>query len=642
MQDKNYFHVLRRNKALKLQNAFIFVDTESYVEKTVDNVQNLSFKLGTAIFWNRADYKDDRTYYDPKDFWNDVESWETKELCVFAHNMQFDFKMLNGFTELINRKWNLDHFYFNNGIFIMKWSKLSHLLKDTNGDPIKKVLNVWDTFNYARMSVDKIGESMGIPKLKIDFETCSNKELETYCLRDTEILYLFIKKLTDFLQEHNLSKLKSTAGSLSMNIFRHAFYDDKEKPIYVHNKTKAIQLERESYKGGITDVFNLNAISKCYKLDINSMYPYIMKNCNLPTRLIGYYNDVNSQFYLRKTLKKIVNSENYGIIADVTILLPKKYAYVLNKFHKSMFAYGTFRISVCKPELAFILRYGKVIRVHQINVYETSNFLSEFISFFYSKRLEYKKEGNVAYEQFCKLVMNNLYGKFAQRKIVKHVFGNSERENKFFIKHQAIIEIMLEKNKQYVGLPVVYLGTITNEGEIYVVNNRLIHQQQTQENAIESFVAISSFITSYARMLLIEYLLTARRKNVYYCDTDSLFTNQEGYNLLKQNNLISETKLGMLKIEGVGKAKFYAPKFYDFENERKAKGIKKNSKIIDDNDNFTLYENEIWNKLKTDLKEGNLNQQIITIDKKKLLKKYDKGNIINKIVYPYHISEIPA
>jgi hypothetical protein len=639
LRDKNYFHILRSNKALKLQNAFIFVDTESFVEKNEGNIQNLSFKLGTAIFWNRADYKDNRTYYDPTSFWDDLESWETKQVCLFAHNMQFDFKMLNGFQELINRKWNLDHFYFNNGIFIMKWSKLSKYLKDNKGNPIKKVLNIWDTFNYARMSVDKIGESLGVAKLKIDFEKCSDKELETYCLRDTEILYLFIKKLCDFLQEHNLSKLKSTAGSLSMNIFRHAFYQEKEKPIYIHNVKKAIDLERESYKGGITDVFNLNTIEKCYKMDINSMYPYIMKNERLPTKLVAYFNHSLSQHKLHRIMKR-VNANNYGVIVDALVKIPKEYAYILNKFNKCMFSYGMFRITVCKPELDFIAKYGKVIYYYQINVYEMDNFLSEFISFFYEKRLEYKKEGNMAYEQFCKLVMNNLYGKFAQRKIVKHIFGESEKDNKFFIKNQDVIEIMLEKNKQYIGLPVVYLGTITNEGEIYIVNNRLIHQVQTQENAIESFVAVSSFITSHARMLLIDYLLTAKRKNVYYCDTDSLFTNQEGYDLLKQNNLISENNLGMLKIEGIGKAKFYAPKFYDFENERKAKGIKKNSKILDDNSEFTLYENEIWDKLKSDLKHGNLNQQIITLDKKKLSKTYDKGNIINNIVYPYHIREI--
>lgn len=637
---------MRKNKALKLQESFAFVDTESFVEKHEGNVQNLSFKLGTVILWNRADnIKQEHTFFNPADFWNillsDYSIIRNREICLFAHNTQFDFKMLNGFTELINRKWNLDHFYFNNGIFIMKWSKLDNIYKNTKGLPLKRTLNIWDTFNYARMSVDKIGESLGIPKLTIDFEKCTDQELISYCLRDTEILYQFVKKLCDFLQEHDLSKLKSTAGSLSMNIFRHAFYHEKEKPIYIHNLKKAIALERESYKGGITDVFNLNAINKCYKLDINSMYPYIMKYCNLPTKLIAYFNESYSQFTIRRIVKKL-RTENYGIIADVLITLPKQYAYILSRFNKSMFTYGMFRITVCKPELDFIAKYGKIIRYYQVNVYETSNFLRNFISFFYEKRLEYKKEGNTAYEQFCKLVMNNLYGKFAQRKIVKHVYGNSEQDNKFFIKHQDIIEIMLEKNKQYMGLPVVYLGTITNEGEIYVVNNKLIHQVQTNENAIESFVAISSFITSYARMLLINYLLIAKRKNVYYCDTDSLFTNQTGFNLLKQNNLISENELGMLKIEGIGKAKFYAPKFYDFEKERKAKGIKKRSKIIDDNDKFTLYENEIWDKLKSDLKKGNLNQQVITLDRKKLLKTYDKGNVINNIVYPFHVSEIPT
>lgn len=632
------------NKSLKLQNNFVFVDTESYIDYSFDNIQNLSFRLGTTILWKRDIFKQDYSFYETTEFWdkilgcNEYPSYFNgeKEICMFAHNMQFDFKMLNGFTELLKRKFTLQHFYFNNGIFIMKWKGLDRFYKNDN-NPI--TLNIWDTFNYARMSVDKIGESIGIPKLSVDFENCTNAELEVYCLRDTEILYQFIKRLCDFLQEHDLSKLKSTAGSLSINIFRHSFYKEKEKPIYIHAVKKAVKLERESYKGGITDVFNLNSIDTCYKLDINSMYPYIMKNNTLPTKLLGYFNDGIKQFKLRRIIKKSEH-DNYGIIADVMINLPKDYAYILHKFNKSMFVHGKFRITLCKPELDFVRKYGKILHYYQVNIYEMSNFLSEFITFFYGKRLEYKQQNNTAYEQFCKLVMNNLYGKFAQRRIEKHVFGKSSQDNKFFYKYQDIIEIMLEKNQEKIGLPVVYLGTIVNEGELYIVNNQLIHQKQTNENAVESFVAVSSFITSYARMLLINYLLTAKRENVYYCDTDSLFTNKVGYNLLLEQDLISDTKLGMLKIEGIGKAKFYAPKFYDFENERKAKGIKKHSKIIDDNPDFTLYENEIWDKLKTDLKQGNLNQQIITFDKKKLSKIYDKGIILNNIIYPFHISQV--
>jgi len=92
---------------LKLQDNFIFVDTETKSNQISKEKEILTFKLGCSIIWNRKDnILRENTFYNVFDFWNSVESCfsiENKDLIMFAHNTQFDFKMLNGFKELFNR-----------------------------------------------------------------------------------------------------------------------------------------------------------------------------------------------------------------------------------------------------------------------------------------------------------------------------------------------------------------------------------------------------------------------------------------------------------------------------------------------------------------------------------------------------------
>jgi len=634
-----------------MQKRFVFVDTESYNDKISKEQEILIFKLGCAIFWDkRNNVVIRKTYKKVSKFWNNLESFfneNDKDVIFFAHNTQFDFKMLNGFEELLNRDWMLISQYVKNKTFILIFQKQIT-------EKIKYTLHVWDTMNYVIKPLEKIGKSIGFPKLQIDFDAVSDKDLKIYCMRDTEIIFQFIKKLVNFLEINDLSRLKATGSSLSFNAFKHKFYEpiekDDESWIWIHNWKRAIKLERESYRGGITDCFKIGESKEVlYKLDINSMYPSIMIEKLLPYQLIGNFHEFNRSNEQLRRIYQIAKKNNYGIIVNATVELNKENAYILNNFkdvsfNKSIFAYGKFNVSLCTPELEFLENCNTKITIHEINIYQTKVIFKEFVEFFYDVRLKAKREKNKINDEFCKLILNGQYGKWGQKKID---YDALESNSKFYEKYSEIILLMLDRATERTGISnfektICYLGSIVNEGELYVVNGKFYLLKKTEENSYDSFVAISSFITSYARMMLIKYLLIAERKNVYYCDTDSLFVNEIGFNNLKRNGYISETELGLLKVEGnVGFGSFYAPKFYDFDDERKCKGIKKDSLLLKENDKKAIYEIKSWQRWKTDLKKGYVNEQIIKTTKKETNKLYNKGKIDNLgNVIPFSIKEI--
>ncbi|GAI80077.1 unnamed protein product, partial [marine sediment metagenome] len=53
-----------------------------------------------------------------------------------------------------------------------------------------------------------------------------------------------------------------------------------------HNNKQAIDLERESYKGGRVECFYLGDLTNenYYMLDVNSLYPFVMRNNVYPVK----------------------------------------------------------------------------------------------------------------------------------------------------------------------------------------------------------------------------------------------------------------------------------------------------------------------------------------------------------------------
>ncbi len=649
---KHNFHIFKHNNKINFQKSFIFIDTESYSNQK-NNKEILKFKLGCAIFWNRETNKTTKhTYFNTSKFWIDVEnnfSQDNTNQILFAHNVEFDFKMLNGFTELLKRNWTLKTFFTRNSIFILTFNKYNKKYRK------QLYLHIWSTTNYVKAELKEIGKSINLPKLNIDLNNSTLSYLHIYCKRDTEIIFQYVKQLCKFLLKNGLTKLKATAGSIAFNSFRHKFYKDKKETdrIYIHDWKRSIKLERESYKGGITDCFKIGTYNDIYKTDINSMYPYIMRNERLPYKLVanlnkyGYINVDGIKYTLTpKRLRRIfdycMNSIDICLIAKIVVKINKDNAYILHKINeKSMFVYGDLlEITVCSPELRFLLIHHQIFTIQSLNVYYSRVLFKEYVDYFYNLKVKAQKKNNKVKQGFSKLMLNTLYGKFGQKELQ---YNKLDLENKWLIKNQELLILMLDSKQDILSKErMVYLGKIVNECEIYYINGTLYQIKTLEKNSKESFVAISSFITSYARMLLVKYINITKRDNIIYCDTDSLFITKEGYNNLKKNNCISEFELGKLKVEGFGKAKIYAPKFYDFENIRKIKGVRqKTSNIITENNNKIVFQIQLWQKIKTDLKQGNLDKQIITTTTKTVHKTYNKGIVENSgNVIPYCITEI--
>jgi len=362
--------------------------------------------------------------------------------------------------------------------------------------------------------------SLDTEKVKMAFD--GSDSIEKYkerCEKDVKILY---DGLTKFFEIFETSRTSISLSQSAMKDFVREAPDFKftsrreGKEIIIDEQLE--QTARLGYCGGRNECFNYSNYDMANYYDINSLYPYVMRNNLFPIAI----HKANGKEALREKL--------YYVNASVN--LPYMFVPPLpTKLNKLYFTYGKINGWFYSPEFELIRGIAEDIEIKEAYVFTPSRLFKEFINKYWSIRQKYQQEGNEL-QKVVKLYCNSLYGKFGQKR---------EIENREYLFDIAS------------GCEEIADGIFTKVTSDY-----------SKARFINPF--ISGFITSYARAELWKYL----NEETIYCDTDSVITTKQ------LNNVGHE--LGQFKLEGRGRFKAFAPKTYFFmtdkgEVKNKSKGV---------------------------------------------------------------------
>lgn len=536
-------HIIKPIGSSYIPNSWLFLDTETTLH-TVDGVSSHYFKIGWTCLWKRrAPLGKDSygwcyhiTFAGLNRYIENIVT-HSPGTIIIGHNIFFDLQAAGFYQHFTERGWKLK-FYYDQG--------LTYILKCRKG---KGLLTVVSSTNWFDFSLEKLGQALGYPKQTIDFDRCTPQELKEYCRVDVEILVKALEKYLEFITVHELGKFSLTKASQAFTAYRHRFMSHK---ILVHTDKKVIDLEREGYIGGRCECFQIGRISggPFVTLDVNSMYPFIMKRNKYPYKLVGYYENKPIDFYTR-LLKQST------LIAHIQVDTPYP-VFAVKLKGKTIFPTGKFDCVVCSTGFQFALDKGLILKVHKSAVYLKADLFTGYVDYFHDLRLKYKNEGNEMFLLLCKYMHNLLYGKFGQLKIVSEIDdfdngGEYTREDVFNMNTGRMV-------------------TIT-----HFMNQRLI--QYPEGEGDNSNVAIAAHITENARFYLWELMCKVGVENVLYCDTDSIKLRMKHINPLM--DLIDSDKLGALKIEDKSETLILeGAKNYRTEHKRKIKGIPRKAKEI--------------------------------------------------------------
>jgi len=534
---------LRKNHRNTMPSRMVFLDTET--TKTIIGHQakhrmkiawtcyvtrsGLNCKVGeTWKFWEKQ-----------YPMWKYIEGLarEKTQLYVLAHSIFFDLQSSGFFRYFTQSGWVLDFIYEGGLTYILVIRKE------------KKTIRLISTTNFFDTTVEKLGAMIGLPKLDVNFDTVSNEDLKVYCRRDVEIIKTVMLQYINFIESNDLGKFSLTRAAQSFAAYRHRFMETK---ISIHTDRDIVDLEQAAYIGGRCECFRfgIQEGGPFLSLDINSMYPYVMKMFQYPCRLINYRKDPPLNL-VREILMKFACVADVHIETDVPV-------YAVKHEEKVSFPVGSFRTFLCTGGLQEAMNRGHLKKVYRMSVYKKSDLFTGYVDFFHNLRLESKQENNPVYVKMLKLFLNSLYGKFGQWQP-----ETIETEDITFDGYWRMETLDL----------------LTGEMDIeYKLLNKVIRRIGKVPGK-NSFIAVAAHVTEFARLLLWWILEDIGIDYVLYCDTDSVKIRAADLHRVRYPQ--HPSKLGALKIDD--RFEFFdirGAKNYVTEKDRHIKGIPKKAEEI--------------------------------------------------------------
>jgi len=598
--NKQKAHYLRQNHSKKFPARFMFIDSET-TKYGDESVGLQKFRLGVICYfrpdWNFMELSREKWYdvYDAREFLEIIEKHTHKDspLHVFGSNIVHDLAGSAAPQYFSALKYEANIYHEKGLSFILIIKNKKHTIKFLSMQ------------NFIPTSIKAIGETLGLYKGFADYETGSDEELIKYCRQDVKILKEAVIQWYLYVRKNDLGAAALTLPAQAMKAFRHRFM--KEKILLICDKS-INDYERASYHGGRTEAFRVGKLPrrKYYKLDINSAYPSVMNIYEYPTRLLGYIekNNIN---HLKKTLKK------YAVTALVCVETDEP-VYCVMRDKKAMFPTGSFWTVLTTRELQYALSKNHLKGIYSGLYYEKKVLFREYVNFFYNMRKKAQMNDNKPYSKMTKLFMNALYGKWAEQ-YDEVIIDEPTDSDEFRIEE--------------------YFDGVTGERGVERV---MFHRRQVLQGKVDgrnTFPAISAHITADVRLLLWSYIKKAGRKNVFYCDTDSMIITEKTYND-KMKIFIGE-ELGQLKVEDTTwTVEIFNLKDYKFGYKRVMKGVQRIVKEDGKEHYYSLHSYGLGTLIRKNINDGAILKNVELVP----AREYEKG-IVNEdgLVSPFVLYE---
>ena len=474
---------------------------------------------------------------------DDFMKWceDTKENnTVYFHNLKFDSQFImnwlfrNGFehtTEPEDKKSKtFNTLISDKGLFYQV-----EVIFKKKGKKVNKVVFL-DSYKLIPLSVDAIAKSFKLPisKLKINYDAHNDLPIgspltpdeEEYIKHDVWIVAYAI----EYFHSQGLDRM--TIGSCALAEYKKLIHKrnfDKFFPLPKYHEDV-----KQSYRGGFTYLnpkFAEKTIGKGIVLDVNSLYPSVMYENYLPFGtpifFMGEYKHdpiyplytqmIRCQFELKK-----------GKIP--TIQIKHGYDFRANEYLTNS---GDTEVVLClnSVDLELFFEHYDVYNLEYISGWKfkaTKGLFTEYIDKWSNNKIQAKKDGNHGLYLISKLFLNSLYGKFGTSTTIKS--------------------------------KIPYLDE----------NGDVLYKDSDPEEKEGIYIAMASFITSYARYKTItsaqtimdNYASGKSKIQFVYADTDSLHCISPDFEL-PEGLEIDDTKLGAWKFESkFNKARFLRQKCY--------------------------------------------------------------------------------
>lgn len=501
-------------------------------------------RLGYAAHVKGGEIVDEVYFRDPGSFatfLSKVVKRGSRYLGLIAHNHGFDLRTTGIDIEMEKRGWDIRYFSVDVRSFM-------GLMKN------ERKIYLWDTLNVFPESLESLSKYTKTKKVEIDdFNAASLELLRQRVKNDVMINYELVELFKKVTKELNVDPLP-TLSQMSM---LYLLKNYRGNIVFTKDQVKRfLVLAEQAYRGGRTEIFFRGKIrGRIYGLDINSLYPYVMAEYKYPVGLIEERSNITAGELMYEISQGNLVLADVSTELDGNIGISYKDRLVFPKVRDA-------RVVLNTAELAYLAKRGLIKEVHRAFIFKGDYIFNT--KELYERRKEYKKQGRDDLQYMVKILMNSGYGRYGYL-----------RQFTYSGKELGGVDRLI-----YEGLNVNIKNMLTNN--IVIISNLLYS---------EAMPLIAAEVTANARMHITKYKILVEENGgrVYYMDTDSLYVDEKGYEILKNAGVLNDSELGMFKLEKViDEMEIEAPKVYRFKDEKgkevvKKKGVSKSALEVEEN-----------------------------------------------------------
>lgn len=596
-------HYLRRNAVTEAPSNLVFLDTESYISQPLGICKRRSLTLrlwaaiGIRLEGSAITRREVASGDDADSFWCflDRRASRHRTTWVFAHNLGFDLTQLDFWRKLDEEHFTLKPLLAaktgHAGATKVSWTGKLCL----DGIPTfvvcrrgKNTFRFVDTANYWPTRLYDVATVYGLSKEDLPNQSDDRRTWYDYCLNDAKVIEVAVTSLLARWVKEGSGVFGLTSAALSFTHFRHTCKcttrDETSVDIVCKPNAREHDIERESYYGGRIQPFIVGERrGEIYHLDVNSLYPFVMRNHLFPRRFDSYEKHPTIAA-VRDKLRA------YGVVARVYMDSPNE-AFPVRISGKQYHCRGKYWTTLCGPELARAIDTGSIVSIETAQYYSIAPLFREWVDYWYGRKVKASKhrDNDPAEYEFVKLILNSLSGKFGQ------------------------------KSRHWVDVPGEYpLVRWGNWTDVTLDNPKGVRKRgiagNTQkmvedEEPRHAFPLISAYITAYAREYMREAIEMVGPSEVYYMATDSLICSARAYDLLEREGKIDALRLGMFKVAGIhSKAVIHGANWYELDSTLVVSGLLAKAKI-DDNGSTVA---EVWESVPSIIAHAPRNDVVIS------------------------------
>lgn len=375
-----------------------------------------------------------------------------------------------------------------------------------------------DVLNYVVSTQSDLSDMLGVPIGQDAAEPGGLSALARESAWQHDVVRSAAMSVCRMIRTHDMGTWAPTAASQASKMYRHRYLED---PIHIHGHAESLKLERQSYRGGRSESWYWGRCDRTlHKLDCNGLFCEAMSTGVYPRQILN--NEIGvSVSYLASKLRA------HCVIARVELNARTNEYPVLHR-DRVHYARGNYITVLSTPELGRALADNEIVSVGEMCTYEGGLLFAKFASDCWNLREKARSAGLDWEAKWWKRIVNGLYGRWGQNGL----------------------SWQCSRTPPPVGGQCEWLAS--HEGDPHPHRHRYIggicEERFSGGESYESFPAIASHISSYARIYMDRVRKLVNPGRVYMQYIDSIIVDDEGLLALQSRPGIMGDGLGQMRL----------------------------------------------------------------------------------------------